>query len=156
MNVTLSEEESLFFIKLSFYSSILLTMVSIVALAVNLYLLNFSEPFTKQFLITFTKTILMVMIMETFAPALSKCSRYLRRPIGVNLRLCVSLTASDALCSFFYILTYMINVILPNILSNCWSLLLEVFKLATFFASVFTMLALALNHYIGIVYPLHR
>lgn len=48
MNVTLSEEESLFFIKLSFYSSILLTMVSIVALAVNLYLLNVSLPVTSS------------------------------------------------------------------------------------------------------------
>ncbi|KAK6062047.1 hypothetical protein COOONC_00278, partial [Cooperia oncophora] len=149
MNSTISEEEGLFFIKLSFYSSILLTIVSIVALAVNLYLLNkigwnnCAKPSRNQ-------------ALAYGLSAGPHCSRYLRRPIGVNLRLCVSLTASDALCAFFYILTYMINVILPNLLSNCWSLLLEVFKLATFFASVFTLLALALNHYIGIVHPLHR
>ncbi|EPB78372.1 hypothetical protein ANCCEY_02521 [Ancylostoma ceylanicum] len=99
MNVTLSEEESLFFIKLSFYSSILLTMVSIVALAVNLYLLN--------------------------------------------LEICK--IVGESITGLF--------AIPPQ---ADWRELTVVFKLATFFASVFTMLALALNHYIGIVYPLHR
>uniref|UniRef100_A0A8R1I3E3 G_PROTEIN_RECEP_F1_2 domain-containing protein n=1 Tax=Caenorhabditis japonica TaxID=281687 RepID=A0A8R1I3E3_CAEJA len=86
---------------------------------------------------------------------LLNCARYLRRPVGVNLRLCVFLLGCDALCSLCYIFTYLINIFFSHF-SNCASLLLEVVKMSTFTASVVTLSALAFNHYVGIVYPLHR
>ncbi|CAJ0583915.1 unnamed protein product, partial [Mesorhabditis spiculigera] len=101
------------------YGALILTVLSAIALVVNIYILN--------------------------------CSSFLRRPIGVNLRLCVTLTAADALCAFFYITSFTINFFVPEKYrpSTCWSLLVEALKLATFFASVFTLLSLALNHYNG-------
>uniref|UniRef100_A0A1I7U085 G_PROTEIN_RECEP_F1_2 domain-containing protein n=1 Tax=Caenorhabditis tropicalis TaxID=1561998 RepID=A0A1I7U085_9PELO len=104
-------------------SAVTMTIFSITALLVNVYLLN--------------------------------CARYLRRPVSVNLRLCVFLLACDALCSLCYIFTYLINIFFSHF-SNCASLLLEVIKMSTFTASVVTLSALAFNHYVGIVYPLHR
>ncbi|CAI2357515.1 unnamed protein product [Caenorhabditis sp. 36 PRJEB53466] len=83
------------------------------------------------------------------------CAQYLRDPVSVNLRLCVLLSASDALCSLCYIFTYLINIFFSHF-SNCTSLLLEVIKLSTFTSSILILGLLACNHYIGIVHPLHR
>ncbi|EGT59380.1 hypothetical protein CAEBREN_19150 [Caenorhabditis brenneri] len=118
-----SQELSPFENNLVNFSAVTMTITSITALIVNLYLLN--------------------------------CARYLRRPVSVNLRLCVFLLACDALCSLCYIFTYLINIFFSHF-SNCASLLLEVIKMSTFTSSVVTLFALAFNHYVGIVYPLHR
>ncbi|PAV77692.1 hypothetical protein WR25_11362 [Diploscapter pachys] len=94
--------------------------------------------------LTFCATI--VLFAHTY---LLLASRYLRKPISVNLQLCISLTLADLLCAVFYILTYTVNVFFFGAVSNCVSLLIEVVKLAMFASSVFTLLFLAVNHYVG-------
>ncbi|PAV81046.1 hypothetical protein WR25_01990 [Diploscapter pachys] len=101
--------------------------------------------------LTFCATI--VLFAHTY---LLLASRYLRKPISVNLQLCISLTLADLFCAVCYILTYTVNVFFFGAVSNCVSLLIEVVKLAMFASSVFTLLFLAVNHYVGIVYPLRR
>uniref|UniRef100_A0A914RIN8 G-protein coupled receptors family 1 profile domain-containing protein n=1 Tax=Parascaris equorum TaxID=6256 RepID=A0A914RIN8_PAREQ len=117
---TQNDSTSLDIATLTYYASILITTESAAALVINLYILNFTDLSLQ-------------------------CSRYLRRPIGVHLRLCVSLTAANAACALFYMTSNLINVIIPKCL-----------KIATFFVSVFILLALAVNHYVGIVHPLYR
>ncbi|VDN57058.1 unnamed protein product [Dracunculus medinensis] len=116
--------------KLTFYASTTITLESAFALFINLYLLS--------------------------------CSHYLRKPIKMNLRLCINLTAANAACAFFYMISNLINVIIPTIngnnqiVSHCISLLVECLKISMFFASLFILLALAINHYVGIIYPFYR
>lgn len=71
----------------------------------------------------------------------------------MNLRLCINLTAANAACAFFYMISNLINVIIPTIngnnqiVSHCISLLVEVFYFYYFFNYIFNNLLVILKNY---------
>ena len=88
-------------------------------------------------------------------------ARLVRRPLSPTLCFSVSLAGADAFAALLLGVGLLINSLLPQILgvSNvwdyCWALAFEALRLGGIISTAAHLLALALNHYIGILRPLH-
>lgn len=90
------------------------------------------------------------------------CVRYVRRPLKPTLCFSISLSITNAYAITVLAIGLIVNSLLPMVyglkrepFNNCYLLVLEAFRMAGFIASVLHLLALAVNHYIGILRPLH-
>ncbi|GFS33979.1 g_PROTEIN_RECEP_F1_2 domain-containing protein [Trichonephila inaurata madagascariensis] len=91
------------------------------------------------------------------------CSvRCLRRKLSPTICLSLSLAMADAYASLVIGLGLFVNSLLPIVygvqlgpMSFCFILSLEAFRLGGLVVAVLHLLALAINHYIGILRPLH-
>ncbi|KAL1441171.1 hypothetical protein MTO96_031221 [Rhipicephalus appendiculatus] len=87
--------------------------------------------------------------------------RWLRRPVSPTLCFSLSLTFADAYSALLLATGLVLNSYLPvygvslGSQERCIVLVLEVFRLSGLLASAFHLLALAVNHYVGILRPLH-
>lgn len=82
---------------------------------------------------------------------------WIRRPMPPILKMSISLAAADALSSSIFAIALFINTSLPLIGINLQRLqiVMEIIKLSGILITVTHLLALSLNHYIGILKPLH-
>lgn len=88
--------------------------------------------------------------------------RWIRRPLSPTLSFSVSLALADAYASLVVGIGLVINSLLPVGLGvtpgrndACYALTLEAFRLGGIIVTVGHLTALAINHYIGILRPLH-
>ncbi|XP_064458741.1 adenosine receptor A1-like [Ornithodoros turicata] len=84
---------------------------------------------------------------------------WVRRSLSPTLCFSLSLSVANAYASLVVGVGLIVNSLLPTVYDVepglCISLTLEAFRLTGLIASVLHLLALAINHYIGILRPLH-
>ncbi|KAG5334719.1 OCTB1 protein, partial [Acromyrmex charruanus] len=86
---------------------------------------------------------------------------WIKCPLSPTLYISLSLTGADAFSSFFLGIELLLNSFIPIGLGielkgiNCFLLALEVVRLGSVIITVYHLLALAVNHYLGILKPLH-
>ncbi|GFY55007.1 g_PROTEIN_RECEP_F1_2 domain-containing protein [Trichonephila inaurata madagascariensis] len=88
--------------------------------------------------------------------------KWVRKSLSPTLLLSLSLAVADAYASLVIGVGLVVNSLLPIVygvdmgpFSNCYVLVLEAYRLGGMVVTVFHLLALAINHYIGILRPLH-
>ncbi|XP_069668840.1 melanocortin receptor 5-like [Periplaneta americana] len=85
---------------------------------------------------------------------------WIRRPLSPTLHISLSLAGADAYTSLILALGLVVNSLLPVGLeityqNHCFALFLETQRLGGVIVTVAHLLALACNHYLGILKPLH-
>ncbi|XP_031346455.1 beta-2 adrenergic receptor-like [Photinus pyralis] len=85
---------------------------------------------------------------------------WIRRPLSPTLHISLSLAAADACTSALLGLGLLLNSYLPKVygieIASCLALLtIEMYRLSGVIITVMHLLALSINHYLGILKPLH-
>lgn len=122
---------------------------------------SFSED--QRYVYSFAVPVLLVgcTLAFFFNATVLMSLRWLRRPMSPTLCFSLSLTFADALSAVLLGTGLLLNSYLPiygislGSKERCIVLILEVFRLSGLLASALHLLALAVNHYVGILRPLH-
>jgi melanocortin 2 receptor len=85
---------------------------------------------------------------------------WIRRPLSPTLHISLSLAGADAYTSLILAIGLVVNSLLPvglgiKFQNECFALFLETQRLGGVIVTVAHLLALACNHYLGILRPLH-
>ena len=88
------------------------------------------------------------------------CIYWIRRPLSPTLHISLSLAGADAYTSLILATGLVVNSLLPvglgiKFQNECFALFLETQRLGGVIVTVAHLLALACNHYLGILRPLH-
>ncbi|OQR76737.1 adenosine receptor A2b-like [Tropilaelaps mercedesae] len=99
------------------------------------------------------------MLISVFINLLVLFSARCIRTITPTIFFSLSLVAANAYAVITYTVSMAVNSYFPVVYewspNICWALLLEVFRMTGLTSSALHLLALAINHYVGIIRPLH-
>jgi len=124
---------------------------------------NQLDPLIKQ-LYLFSLPPLIILCAATFVvnSVIVVSTLWIRQPLSPTLSISISLAMADAYASLVVGVGLVINSLLPvgfgipmGENAICYMLALEAFRLGGIISSVAHLTALAINHYIGILRPLH-
>ncbi|CAI2350826.1 unnamed protein product [Caenorhabditis sp. 36 PRJEB53466] len=110
-----------------------------------------------QWLIPLMIIILLMAILGNGLIVLS--SPWLSSPVSPYLKLCISLAAADMWAATLLISGLIVNSYLPVVFgyrktSHCWDAFLEMFRISGMLTSDMHLFALAINQFLGTMYPL--
>ncbi|XP_065338945.1 melanocortin receptor 5-like [Cloeon dipterum] len=121
------------------------------------------EAFIRTFyLYTIPPMLFLCLVTFIVNSVIVASSRWIRRPLSPTISISISLAMADAYASLVVAVGLVINSLLPvgfrvslgdNVI--CYALALEAFRLGGIISSIAHLTALAVNHYIGILRPLH-
>jgi hypothetical protein len=121
------------------------------------------DPFMQRLYLYSIPPMLLFCLATVVVNAVVVAStRWIRRPLSPTLLFSVSLALADAYASLVVGIGLLMNSLLPVGLGippgpndDCYALTLEAFRLGGIIVTVAHLTALAINHYIGILRPLH-
>ncbi|XP_054720435.1 melanocortin receptor 5-like [Uloborus diversus] len=123
---------------------------------------NFQQDITDLYRIVVPILLTACFLSFVFNLVIVCSVRWIRRRLSPTIYLSLSLAMADAFASLIIGIGLVINSLLPIVygysirpMTLCFILFLEAFRLGGLVISVLHLLALAVNHYIGILRPLH-